>query len=104
MPKFTLPPIKNEEKHDQGVPSTDGMDVWRRRISIPINMDILRELKVGEEAKIMLTGKVIVLASRENMDMPRESNMEIEVAVVEAYGSENAEDAFEKGYKEVRHE
>lgn len=102
MPKFRLPePKKPKKEKNVGLAETSMDMEWRRRVTIPANKAIINELKVGGEARVILTGSIISLASREHMDRPADSNLEIDVSVVEAYSTEDSDDDFEEGYKEA---
>lgn len=62
MPKYILPPPGKEK--EKPVP-VETYDEWRRRVTIPVNKEILEALEVGASATVTLTSKVVGLSDNE---------------------------------------
>ena len=67
MPHYELPPTKAQEEI-QVETASDGVspDEWDRRITIPINAEILQSLSVGDDAEIVLVGRVEELTENQS--------------------------------------
>lgn len=100
MLKYKLPPIDKEEQDEPKTAINN--DEWRRRITIPVNDEILQALQVGDTVTIELTGKVTTLNSNESEES-QEKNITIMVTQVccDSEGeSDRGSAAMKKGYQE----
>jgi len=101
MPHYQLPPVKTEKESSVATPSPDE---WSRRITIPVNKEILAALEVDGEAVITLRGKITELSSSESVEYSSTS-VAITVDSVDAYpaaGVEAAGDAFAGSFNKAR--
>ena len=112
MPVYELPKLKTKEKDidEDEMPAVAGStseqqfpDEWDRRIRIPVNEEILEQLKVGEKATITLYGNIEETTSRKN-DKQNAMFLEVMISKVDAYPeSETMEEeygAMESEYKD----
>lgn len=80
MPTFKLPkPSKKEKEFDEPVYVGD---YYYRKITVPVNSEILESVKVEDEATVMLKGKIKSTRSSE----PGHKEICIEVEEVSVYG------------------
>lgn len=67
MAKYTLPKPKKDKKSDSPMAAPDDWS-WRRRLTIPVNAEILGYAEVGEELAVTLKGKVTGMSMNKNGD------------------------------------
>ena len=66
--------------HDDGeVPD------YMRRLSIPVNAEIVEALQVGDKVEVTLIGKVSGLTNVQNHGSPERYELSVEIDAVEAY-------------------
>jgi len=91
--KFTLPALKKHKNPGGALVSEpyDDLinDAWYRKVRIPVNKEILDALKVGEDASITLTGRIISLESKQNEKKVERQELEIEISAVETDSGKN---------------
>lgn len=63
MPKYVAP--KPKKANHQAEPMVHSDQEWRRRISIPVNREILDSVKVGDTVTLEVAGKVVSTSARE---------------------------------------
>ena len=81
MPKYTLPKLKAAKTPPVGLQSVTD-DSWRRRLTIPVNTDILGEAEVGEELTVTLVG--VVRGMNQSKDQNRSTcDLTLEITSVE---------------------
>ena len=103
MLSYTLPPEK-AEKEPMEIPATRDdytyPDEWARRITIPVNSEILQSLSVGGDVEVTLRGKVEELSENQSASDAGRTSMTISITSVDAESeSEMAEEeAFETGF------
>lgn len=106
MPNYTLPPIKDNYANDLDMAVDESREGevypgrWERRITVPINTDILQTLSVGEDCEITLRGRVGELSNTQSDDVARTS-LVLELAEVSAYQHDEKSD-FEEGFNRKR--
>lgn len=111
MPTYKLPPLPKPKKAEV-VPSSVGMsesgvpDQWRRTISIPVNDEILQQLKVGDQVTVKLVGQVSGTRDTESKSEDYEhidKSIEVMVTEVTAYPyapDDEIREGMAKGYEE----
>lgn len=106
MPRlsYTLPASKESHEETMGVPAAD--DDWRRRVTIPINDEMVEALSVGEEVSVTLRGEVRGLSENEDRER-KECNLEFRIARVDVNlpydDEEESQEGFERGFKKGSH-
>ena len=105
MPVFTLPPLKEPENIAAPVAvSAQEISAWERRVSIPVNREILDFVRVDDKAEIVLRGTIKESRSASSStgeDSPINSNsITIEITEVECYTDDEARfrDDVKHGY------
>ncbi len=93
--RYTLPKMDKEKEDD--MPEMVYPDSYDRRISIPVNDEILEYAEIGEECEIILTGKITEIRSNRSEQGYESKNITLEVTEVEKYGHYEAEESFNKG-------
>lgn len=112
MPHYQLPPVKTEKESNVPAPSglSSDFDDWSRRITIPVNKEILAALEVDGEATITLRGKITSLSSSEGVDHSS-TNVTISIDSVDAYPGNDMmggmddmdeDDGFESSFNKAR--
>jgi hypothetical protein len=109
MPHYQLPPVPAEKEPALNVASSP--DDWSRRITIPVNKEILAALEVDGEAVITLRGKITGLSSSESVEHSSTS-VTITIDSVDAYpdkgviqgmgGDMDEDDAFSGSFNKAR--
>jgi len=86
MPEYVLPEIKNASEEVGMVRDSYAYpDEYARKITIPVNPEILAGLMVGEAASITLTGNIQELSSNQSADSAGRTSVTINLDKVEAY-------------------
>lgn len=93
MAEFTLPALKRP-KHENGLVVDEPYDPlvndsWYRKVRIPVNKAILDTLKVGSNTKVLLTGKVVALESKQTEGKAERQELELELIAVSVPEGEN---------------
>jgi hypothetical protein len=93
--------VKPEQDYGCAVPAESSKKKQKRypTVSIPVSPEIIKELEVGGQVVVELKGTVRGLESRQSADNDPWSNrneLRVELRVVEAYASEDAEEEDEK--------
>ena len=98
MPTFKLPPLDHKMKENQANPTPSGMMDYERRITVPVNKDILDVVDIDQEVVMTLRGKVTTKRAIEGEN--KQQSLEITITEVEVYpdGYEDKQE-FEAGYK-----
>lgn len=102
MPKFKLPE-EPQTRQDEPL-ETDGVLGHNRRVSVPINDEILNTLKVGDAVEVKLIGEIEELSNHESPDY-NSKNLVLKVSEVSAYSepdsvaNEMMKDDFESGFE-----
>ncbi len=92
--------VKPETDYPMTAPSPEGRKKKRYpSVTIPVSKEIIAALEVGKPVEVTLKGTVRGLESRESVDNDPYANrneIRVELNVVEAYPSEEAEDDEEE--------
>lgn len=99
MPKYKLPPLKENEDEAGDMVKISGESRWERMLGIPISKEILNSLEVGQEVTVTLKGTVNALRMEDSKDRPNRGHLELEIAEVEAY-SGNEYEKLDEGMDE----
>ena len=106
MPKFTLPkPKKKKRDGDQAIPAASDYDPleYQRRVTLPVNPEILKAVETGQKVDVTLTGAV----TRQVSDSGEydEHSLTIDVSTVEVYPAEEGKQAkkrFSSGFNRAK--
>lgn len=103
MPKYKLPPEKKgDDKKSEAPISGAGPSEYQRRITVPVNQEILDAVQTGQMVEVTLMAEVIGTRSNESPDYSDRS-VELKIGSVEIYPeSEDDEDAgMRAGYEDA---
>ena len=93
MAAYELPPIKKEDKDNEPEVSASGIEEYRRRISIPVNDEILSSLTTGDDVRVVLRGQVTATrSSTSTEEHGNEQSIELTIASVTTDGDGGTED------------
>jgi len=93
--RYKLPKMDKEKEND--MPEMVYPDMYDRRVSIPVNDEILEYAEIGEECHITLTGKISEIRSNKSEEGYEHKTITLEISEVEKYGEYEANDSFKKG-------
>lgn len=97
MPTYKLPAEKKHKKDTEAMAlNSVHMDDWDRRVTLPVNKEILDALQVGEIAEVRLRGEVIEARNNESQEHTSRT-ITLKVSEVSAYGDDDAHEREEEG-------
>ena len=108
MHSYSLPPL-GKVNDEEGMAFSDGMeesiypDRYDRKITIPIDDQLLAELEIGGETELVLTGRVIELTDNRSEQGAGRKSVQIELERVKAGMTQLSDDEmFEEGFRSRR--
>lgn len=108
MPKYKLPRSEKDQIMEMPVPvNAMGPDDWQRKVTIPVDDEILECCDVDDDITIILTGRVSRKTDRTSSDGYDERSLEIDLLTVAVPDEEKSDedamlDAFNKGFSKKR--
>ena len=107
MPEYILPAVKGQPEDDAIETTRDEYrypDQWARRISIPVNTEILEALQIGGRVTVTLDGTVEEMTNNQSAGGAGRTEIVLVVSSVDAYPNDQTEedDDFVRGFGNLR--
>lgn len=102
--RYKLPALKeaNESEPDIAYEPEDFPGRWDRELRIPVNGEILKQVKAGKSVTLTVKGKVTEVVNRESENKRNEQLITVELSEVELHGPDKAQASMDKGFAKAR--